>query len=304
MSKGANYQPEIGIVIPFFQRKTGVLTRALQSIENQTEFFRVKEIVVVDDGSPTPAATEIESLPDHLRDIVTLIEQKNQGVSAARNRGIEHLVGNCSFLAFLDSDDVWLERHVEEMALAFEDGAQFYFCNHLQLGADRGAFERADRLKKTEHHHISGGIYKYQGDMVNQVLTANVIGTSTVGYRLSDFNEVRFNELFKFAGEDYLFWFDLSRCDPTICFSMNVNVHYHEGVNIFAGAKWGTMHLQHRMVDEIRFKKYLLSAYELTERQSQSLKRQVKDTKRMYYQNLLGLLKRGRFDALGTLWKL
>jgi glycosyltransferase involved in cell wall biosynthesis len=94
----------VSVVIPTFNR-AGIVTRAIDSVLEQT--YRRYEIVVVDDGST-------DNTPDVLRsyaDRIVYIRQKNAGPSAARNRGIRESKGE--FLAFLDSDDLWLATKLE-----------------------------------------------------------------------------------------------------------------------------------------------------------------------------------------------
>ncbi len=81
------------------------LADAIASVQRQT--VPVAEIVVVDDGSPSPAP--IESVAADLG--VTYLRQAPAGVSAARNRGAAATTGE--LLAFLDDDDLW---HPEKLA--------------------------------------------------------------------------------------------------------------------------------------------------------------------------------------------
>ena len=62
------------------------------------------EIIVIDDGSEDH--TE-ELIHKNYQDIVKYIKQPNKGAGAARNRGIEESQGE--FIAFLDSDDMWVD---------------------------------------------------------------------------------------------------------------------------------------------------------------------------------------------------
>ncbi|MEI8631915.1 glycosyltransferase family A protein [Vibrio sp. PP-XX7] len=66
------------------------------------------ELIVVNDGSKDDTSSVVKSFDDER---IRLIEQENGGVSKARNTGIEHSEGE--YIAFLDSDDIWLERKLE-----------------------------------------------------------------------------------------------------------------------------------------------------------------------------------------------
>ena len=105
-------QPVVSVVIPTYNRAELVL-RAINSVLGQT--YQNLEIVVVDDYSQ-----------DNTEEVVTAIKDKrinyhrhdsNQGGSAARNTGIEQARGQ--YIAFLDSDDVWLSQKLElQLAIA------------------------------------------------------------------------------------------------------------------------------------------------------------------------------------------
>ena len=87
------------MVIPTWNRKQ-IVSRAIQSVLNQT--LTAAEIVVVDDGSDDGTAEMIsQRFPQ-----VTLLQQSNKGVSAARNTGVKQ--AQHQWIALLDSDDEWL----------------------------------------------------------------------------------------------------------------------------------------------------------------------------------------------------
>jgi len=71
------------------------------------------EIVVVDDGSKDDSKKILAGYGDKVRTIF----QQNQGVSAARNNGVEKSVGE--FIAFLDADDAWLPTKIEKQVARF-----------------------------------------------------------------------------------------------------------------------------------------------------------------------------------------
>ncbi len=114
------------VVIPYFQRDPGHLLRAVQSVFLQgIEDIRVN---VVDDGSPLPAEVDLAKLAEQDRARVNLIVQKNTGANGARNRGLQEIGPDVAFVAFLDSDDAWLEGHLRraENALS-QKGATFFY---------------------------------------------------------------------------------------------------------------------------------------------------------------------------------
>ena len=101
----------ISVVIPTFNRVRQVQS-ALKSVlaQTHTEF----EIIVVDDGSTDgtyEALQRIATLRKTDEKRVRHIIQPHQGQSVARNRGIDEARGE--WIAFLDSDDVWVPEKLE-----------------------------------------------------------------------------------------------------------------------------------------------------------------------------------------------
>ncbi len=95
----------VSVVVPTFNRVDFVL-EAIKSISSQT--FQPLEIILVDNNS---GDNTTEMVAKHFKSVKILI-QKKQGVSAARNLGIREASGN--WIAFLDSDDQWHKRKLEE----------------------------------------------------------------------------------------------------------------------------------------------------------------------------------------------
>lgn len=94
-----NREPKVSVIIPTYNR-TSFLKDAINSVLNQT--YRDFELIVVDDGS----TDDTQDLVSYYGQKIRYIYQNNQGRSTARNHGIE--VAQGEYLAFLDSDDVWL----------------------------------------------------------------------------------------------------------------------------------------------------------------------------------------------------
>lgn len=122
-------QPTVSVIIPFYNNACH-LQEAVHSAVEQT--LVGKEIIVVDDGCNDNSA---EHLADYLNQI-TLIKQSNQGVSAARNTGLDHAKGE--YVAFLDADDYWDPTFLEKMvSLARQNQAEICYCGWQHVGAHR-----------------------------------------------------------------------------------------------------------------------------------------------------------------------
>ena len=88
----------VSVIVPVYNGER-YLTSTLQSVVAQD--YRPIEILVIDDGSDDRSAEIARGFPE-----VRYFHQSNQGVSVARNLGIENAQGE--LIAFLDADDTWL----------------------------------------------------------------------------------------------------------------------------------------------------------------------------------------------------
>jgi glycosyltransferase involved in cell wall biosynthesis len=96
---------DVTVIVPVYNRAATVL-ETLSTVVEQTLVPR--RIIIVDDGSEDETYNSIERwIAEHRpASEILLIRQSHQGAGAARNRGLE-AVGDCRFVAFLDSDDQW-----------------------------------------------------------------------------------------------------------------------------------------------------------------------------------------------------
>ncbi|MCK6422383.1 MAG: glycosyltransferase family 2 protein [Aquabacterium sp.] len=290
------------MVIPYFQREHSILRRALASVAAQQDCGLPVRVVVVDDASPVAAAAELERAEGLKHLPVQVLRQENGGPGAARNSGLEAATG-ARYVAFLDSDDTWSPDHLSRAVAALEEGYDFFFANHLQLGATQPAFERAGRLDPAAHPQLTASpdLHAYAGDMLAQIATGNVIGTSTVVYRYERFAAQRFQVEFRSAGEDYLFWIALVDAHARLCFSTQVHATYGRGVNVYAGAAWGSRaHLQ-RVHDESRYKRRLLCHRRLHDHHRAALRDQLNRLRRDFIGSLASMVSRGQRPPLALL---
>lgn len=135
--------PSVSVVVPSYNR-VELLRRALDSVLAQTRL--PEEIWLVDDGS-TDSTAELmaESYPH-----INYCFQENRGVSAARNLGIKK--SSSEWVAFLDSDDEWLEDKLDTQlaALKKEPDYRLVHCDEIWI-------RRGRRVNAMNKHAKSGG---------------------------------------------------------------------------------------------------------------------------------------------------
>lgn len=114
-TNGRKRMSEISVIVPVFNVEK-YLTRCIESILKQT--FSNFDLILVDDGSPDKSGAICDEYAKKDRRI-HVIHQKNAGLSAARNSGIEwaFLHSNSQWLTFVDSDD-WI--HLEMLQRLYE----------------------------------------------------------------------------------------------------------------------------------------------------------------------------------------
>jgi succinoglycan biosynthesis protein ExoW len=270
----------IAVIIPFYQRTPGLLRAAVLSALHQRGALTIQAIVV-DDGSPVPARDELSGLELEPGRCITLIEQQNAGCYPASNTGLEAVPSNTDFVAFLDSDDVWSDRHLERAVWALGQGYDFYFSDFFQLNQTVTAFSRARRIFVPDHPriHPTEPIHEYRGDMTEQILTGNILGTSTIVYRRDRFSKLRYRSGFTHTGAEYLFWLELARGSRKIAFSSAPECRYGGGVNIFADSGWGTDKYLRIRQDEIAWKKYALQELLLQPSVVSTVKRRIHESR-------------------------
>jgi glycosyltransferase involved in cell wall biosynthesis len=118
----------ISVIIPTYNRK-GILEAAIQSVAAQS--LPAHEIIVVDDGSTdgTSRPSEFDEGPARLRYFRL---PSNRGGSFARNFGIDHAEGE--YIAFLDSDDIWLPGKLQRQSHQLRPPAsKFLLCSNATV---------------------------------------------------------------------------------------------------------------------------------------------------------------------------
>ena len=102
-----NYRPDISIIMPTFNRARH-LEHAVQSVLDQS--FSNWELIIVDDGSNDNTFQTLDPFI-HKFPNIRYMKQSNRKAALARNAGIQASFGR--YITFLDSDDHYLENHLE-----------------------------------------------------------------------------------------------------------------------------------------------------------------------------------------------
>ncbi len=146
------------VIIPVFNVRQ-YLEEALNSVISQT--YKNLEVIIVDDGS-TDGSSEIcdeYALKDSR---IQVIHQKNLGLSAARNAGLDIMSGQ--IVAFLDSDDAYCSNFIEAMVSSMiETKSDIVVCKYTNHNTEE-AMELDLRLKR--YPAIKQGLYEREKALI------------------------------------------------------------------------------------------------------------------------------------------
>lgn len=287
--------PTIAVIIPFFQRKSGILAKALVSIAAQHYPADSIYVLVIDDCSPLSAEAELQTCPPPagLR-IKVLHQPKNSGPNEARNTGLVNLEPGTQVVAYLDSDDVWEGDHLARAVRVLVSGYNAYFANLYHLGDTVNEFEKAKRVQPQDHPEIGGDptLRAYQGDMVHQISTANIIFMPSLVIDVAALGQARFPLAHRHGGGDYLYWMDLIEHGAKFAFSTLPEVRCGSGINMWYGSGWGTDGYAMRIVDEARFRRKVLDKYAKAEATKDSLRSRLAELQVGMLQDVVHRLRR------------
>src|SRR3990172_11738749 len=142
--------PLVSVIIPTYNGSR-FIRETIQSVIGQS--YSKIEIIVIDDGSTDDTSLVVKSITDQR---ITYIQQKNAGVSTARNHGIT--VSKGDYIAFLDHDDVWLPCKLEKQLSLFEQNPKV-----AMVYADTFIIDENNSIINTYSHKIKfyrGMIFK------------------------------------------------------------------------------------------------------------------------------------------------
>lgn len=187
--------PKVSVIIPTYNRLP-MLKEAVDSVLAQD--FEDFELIVVDDGSTDGTGEEIKRYGGRVK---LLRHDENRGVSAARNKGILHARGK--YIAFLDSDDLWVKGKLKMQVAFLDDNPHYPLCYTDEIWIRKG--KRVNPMLK--HAKFSGWIFE-------KCLPLCIISPSSAVMRRTLFSKVGlFDEALPVC-EDYDFWLRVSARFP------------------------------------------------------------------------------------------
>jgi len=234
--------PSVSVVIPTYN-VAPLIAETLKSVFAQT--FTDFEVIVVDDGSDD--AAELERALEPYRERVHYVRQENLGAGAARNRGVQEARGE--FIAFLDSDDLWMPEYLEEQVRFLRaDGYDLAYADALLFGdspiAGKTYMETAPSV----------GPVTFLSLVRNEcnIITSGVVARRCVLVKVGLFNESLRN------GQDFELWARLARNGARLAYQRKVLLRYRCREGSLSGD------VMNRLTRETRVYRYIADNYDLT----------------------------------------
>ncbi len=194
--------PKVSVVMPSYNNAKFIRS-AIDSVLQQD--YANLELIVVDDGSSDDSVAILQSYGDRIR----LICQPNAGPAAARNQGLRHVTGD--FVAFHDSDDLWLPGKLATQVAFLQQHPQYVACYSHWLVWDGGDVPEYNQ-QSSDAESVSELDPAGSGWLFLPLLKVSLLHTITVLIRRQVVTEVGFfSEDFR-IGEDHHYWLRLARC--------------------------------------------------------------------------------------------
>lgn len=191
----------VSVIMPSYN--TGrFIAETIESVLKQT--YKNWELIIVDDCS-TDNTDEI--VKGYLGDnrIRYLKNKKNSGAAVSRNRALREAKGK--WIAFLDSDDLWHSRKLEQQILFMKkNGCHFSYTNYIEIDEES---KNLGRMVTGPRRITKAGMYRYCWP-----------GCLTVMYDASYVGLIQIEDIRK--NNDYAMW--LKVCKKADCYLLNKNL--------------------------------------------------------------------------------
>lgn len=204
---------KISIIMPAYNAGK-YIEKAVRSVIQQT--YTNWELIVIDDESSDTTYSIAKRLADEDSRIKVFKNEKNMGVALTRNRGFDLCTG--TYVALLDSDDIWFEDKLsKQMELVEKTKADIIYCSY-GIVDEQGSRKCPDFIVPARTDYESS-------------LVSSVISCSTVLLSKEIAENYRFSS--DFYHEDLVLWLQLLRDGYKACGVTEVLAQYR----VFAGTR-------------------------------------------------------------------
>ncbi|KUP22638.1 glycosyltransferase [Paenibacillus sp. DMB5] len=189
----------ISVIIPVFNVDR-FIEKCLNSFAEQV--YQNFEIVIINDGSTDQSALIIQEYINRSNMRIRLINQKNSGVSVARNKGIDEALGE--YICFVDADDLVTPNYLDRMLdVITTEKCDLVFCGYKQVTEDFSEvnFDNKSVDKGQETINSNEALRKF---LYNDFVTG--IWSLMVGKSLIHDNTIRFSEGFRYSEDLEFIW--------------------------------------------------------------------------------------------------
>lgn len=231
--------PKVSVIVPVYNAADSI-EKCIKSIAAQT--LEDIEIILIDDGSNDNSAEICKELSKR-DNRIKFFCQRNSGVSAARNKGLDNASGE--WITFVDSDD-WIEPTMCEKALnsavkANADIVMWSFWTEINGVSKKSYFisEKSGDISSKKNLLQAKMISRYaDGDIKGNVGSAGVTWGKLCRRSLIEENKIRFVVGLTRA-QDTVFWLNTTEHAKKIEYLDECLYHYFlSGVSISTGTKY------------------------------------------------------------------
>lgn len=146
----------VSIIMPSYN-SSEFIEDSIKSVQAQT--YTNWELLITDDCSTDNSVEIIEQFVEEDPRIKLFILDKNSGAAISRNNSLNNAKG--TFIAFLDSDDLWKPFKLEKQMKFMLDNKYAFTITDYQLMAENGnLFDKIIKVPKllTYHHYLKNTI--------------------------------------------------------------------------------------------------------------------------------------------------
>lgn len=174
--------PLVSIVMPLYNSET-YIKEAIESVLQQS--YKNWEMIIIDDLSTDNSKEILEQYRKKNKKIIPLYNAQNLGAAQSRNKGVQKARGD--YIAFLDSDDCWIENKLEQQIKLMQDENIYLSYSAYYTMDEKGKILSTFNVEEKVDYH--------------DMLKTSTIGTLTTIYNAKVLGKFYFESI---GHEDYV----------------------------------------------------------------------------------------------------